>query len=222
MNANTAPATMPALDKREHDVAKRSPARRAEACRGELDVVRQRVQADADGAHRERQADDDMSDKQCGEAKVFAPTEILEELEQADAGDERGQHQRAERQGDQRVTPPKAVAKKREGERQREQRAHERRERPELKAEEQRIDPFWRERPLPPAQRKPARREERAVGLVERDCGGDQDRAQRERVDEDHDGTEQRPRALVRAPPRRQETRGHYNTARFAPTFDAP
>ena len=68
----------------------------------------------------------DVADEQRGEADVFAQAGVLEELQQADAGHQRRQHQRPERQRHHRVAPGEAVAREREGERQREQRADER------------------------------------------------------------------------------------------------
>ena len=62
--ANTAPATMPLLISGNTTCQQRAPARGAEARGGELEVRRQRVQADRDGAHRERQADHHVADEQ--------------------------------------------------------------------------------------------------------------------------------------------------------------
>jgi hypothetical protein len=117
------------------------------------------VQADRDGAHRERQADHDMPQQQSGEADVFAQARVLEKLQKADPGDQRREHQRTERQGDDRLAALEAIAGERKGERQREGGADQRGEASELQAEPQRIDPFGRQRALPPLQREAARRE---------------------------------------------------------------
>src|SRR5688572_18952751 len=111
-----------ALDEREYHVPERAPARSAEARGRELEVGRERVQADRDGAHRERQADDDVADEQRSEADVLAQAGVLEELQQAHAGHERRQHERSERERHERFAAAKAMAREREREREREQR----------------------------------------------------------------------------------------------------
>ena len=60
--------------------------------------------------------------KQRGEAHVLAPAEILEELQQPDAGDQRRKHQRPERKRDERLAAAEPIPVKRKGQRQREDR----------------------------------------------------------------------------------------------------
>src|SRR6266508_343057 len=78
MNANTAPATTPLLI--SGNTMCRSASQRLAR---RLDVGRQRLQADADRAHRKRHADHHVADEQRREADVFAPADVLEELQQA-------------------------------------------------------------------------------------------------------------------------------------------
>jgi hypothetical protein len=75
------------------------------------------VQADRHRTHREGQADHYVPDEQRGEADVVAQTGVLKELQQSHAGDQRGQHQRAQRQRDHCLAPAEAVTREREGER---------------------------------------------------------------------------------------------------------
>src|SRR5207302_9096197 len=86
--------------------------------------------------------------------------------------------------GDRRASG-KAVPRKTKGKRQRERGADERGKRRELEAEDERLDPFGGERPLPPLRREAARRELRAVGSVARHGRGDADRPEHEDIDKD-------------------------------------
>src|SRR5687767_819426 len=70
-----------ALDQGEHDVNQRAPPRCPETRGRELDVRRQRMQADRHRAHRERQTDHHVPDKERGESDEFAQTDVLEKLE---------------------------------------------------------------------------------------------------------------------------------------------
>ena len=120
MNANTAPATRPLLisgNTTWRSVAQRVAPRLAAASSTFGGSVCRLIDH---RAHGERHADHHVPDEQRGEADVFAQPDVLEELQQADARHERGQHQRPERQRDQRVAAAEAVAVQRERKRQRE------------------------------------------------------------------------------------------------------